>query len=96
MSWKESTVEIITTPWIVLSSALGSVFGLFGLEPIVSFITSLSMQWFAPLAIGAGTLAPNLEWLPQDAFMGVFLGVAVVVFLARADQTVEWMRDKYT
>lgn len=95
MSWKEVTVRLVTKPWVVASGAIATLLHVTGTAGLWEFVASLSSQWFGTLAIVSSFIAPTASWLPTDAVMGVVAAVAVIVFVAKADRTVEWMRDKY-
>lgn len=92
----ETTVDAVTTPWVVGSAIVASVVKVLGLSALVDFLAATAAQWFGVIAIFSGTLAPNVEWIPTDAAMGAFLGIAAVTLLVRADRTIKWMRDKYS
>lgn len=96
MTVSETFVELVTAPWVLASSLIAAIGQFTGLWPVVDFAVSQASLWFGPLAIFSWTLAPRLEWVPDDLVMGVFVGAAGVVFLRRANSAIETMRDRYT
>jgi|GEM_PF-3593727 len=96
MTVTETLVDIVTTPWVAATSVVTTLGQLTGLWPVFDFIATQASLWFGPLAIFSGSIAPNLSWVPQEAVMGVFVGLAAIVFIRRVNTAVDSMRDRYS
>lgn len=95
MDWKATTIKILTTPWILADRFVYGVLGFLGIAGLFHFTTNLSLQFFGPIAIFSGMIAPSLPSIPMNVATGLLLGIASIVFLAKMDAAVHWAREKY-
>lgn len=96
MSWKEAVVDVLTTPWAIGSAMAGGILKLVGLAGAWEFVSNIALQFFGPIAIGAGTIAPNVDFVPTKAALGLLVGIAIVVFIVKMDSAVDTLRNRYT
>lgn len=95
MSWKEVFVRLLTTPWLLASGAVVALLQLTGTAGLWEFISLLAAKWFGTAAIASGFIAPNVGWIPTDIVLGFVAVLALIVFVDKTDETIEWMREKY-
>lgn len=96
MSWKEEVVDLLTLPWVIASAVAAGLLNFAGLGGFWEFGSGVAMELFAPIAIAAGTIAPNVDWIPTNSIMGLLVGIAIVVFIVKMDSAIESIRNRYS